>query len=126
MIESIQSKLAPTALGTYSQAIKCGDTIYLAGQIPLDPTTMELCSDDIRLQISQVIENLSAVCKAAGGNLANIVKLSVYLIDLNHFPLVNEVMSRYFTVPYPARVTLGVASLPRGAQVEMDAIMVVM
>ena len=122
-MQPIHSELAPSAIGTYSQAVKCGSTIYLSGQIPLDPKTMELCSDDIRLQIDQVIDNLAAVCQAAGGSLANIVKLSVYLTDLSHFPLINDAMSRYFTAPYPARVAIGVAALPRGANVEMDAIM---
>ncbi len=125
MIQPIHSELAPAAIGTYSQAVKHGNTVYLSGQIPLDPKTMQLCSDEIRLQIAQVIENLSAVCEAAGGSLATIVKLSVYLIDLNHFPLINEAMARYFSEPYPARVAIGVAALPRGAEVEMDAIMVV-
>ncbi len=125
MIQPIHTELAPAAIGTYSQAIKCGETVYLSGQIPLDPKTMQLCSDDIRLQIIQVIENLAVVCEAAGGSLANIVKLTVYLIDLVHFPLINETMLHYFVEPYPARVAIGVASLPRSAQVEMDAIMVI-
>ena len=125
MIQPIHTELAPAAIGTYSQAIKCGETVYLSGQIPLDPKTMQLCSDDNRLQIIQVIENLAVVCEAAGGSLANIVKLTVYLIDLVHFPLINETMSHYFVEPYPARVAIGVASLPRSAQVEMDAIMVI-
>lgn len=124
-MQPIHSELAPAAIGTYSQAVKCGDTIYLSGQIPLDPKTMQLCSDEIRLQIEQVINNLVAVCEAAGGSLANIVKLNVYLIDLNHFPLVNEAMSHFFNEPYPARAAIGVAALPRGAQVEMDGIMVI-
>lgn len=124
-MEPIHSELAPAAIGTYSQAIKSGDTVYLSGQIPLDPQTMELCSNDIRLQITQVIENMDAVCEAAGGSLAHIVKLSVYLTDLKHFPLINEAMARYFIEPYPARVAIGVAALPRNAQVEMDAIMVI-
>ena len=123
-MESINTECAPEAIGTYSQAIGHGETVYLSGQIPLDPRTMNLCSDDISLQINQVIENLSAVCKAAGGTLAHIVKLSVYLIDLNHFSLINEAMSRFFIAPYPARAVIGVSALPRGAQVEMDAIMV--
>ena len=123
-MQVIQSELAPEAIGTYSQAVRCGNTVYLSGQIPLDAKTMQLCSEDIRLQIAQVIENLSAVCEAAGGSLAHIVKLSVYLTDLTHFPLVNEAMLRSFPKPYPARVALGVASLPRGAKVEMDGIMV--
>ncbi len=124
-MQPIHSDLAPKAIGTYSQAIKCSSTVYLSGQIPLNPNTMELCSDDIKLQIEQVIKNLSAVCESAGGSLANIVKLSVYLIDLSHFHLINEAMARYFTVPYPARVAIGVAALPRGSLVEMDAIMVI-
>lgn len=124
-MQPIHSELAPAAIGTYSQAVKCGNTIYLSGQIPLDPKTMQLCSDEIRLQIAQVIDNMAAVCEAAGGNLSHIVKLNVYLTDLNHFPLINEAMTRYFTEPYPARAAIGVAALPRGAQVEMDGIMVV-
>ena len=123
-MRSINTKLAPEAIGTYSQAIQCGDTVYLSGQIPLDPVTMQLCSEDIKLQITQVLENLSAVCEAAGGSLAHIAKLNVYLTDLRHFPLINEAMSRYFAAPYPARAAIGVSALPRGAQVEMDGIMV--
>lgn len=121
----INTKLAPEAIGTYSQAIRYGENVYLSGQIPLDPMTMQMCSEDIKLQINQVIENLSAVCEASGGTLANIVKLSVYLTDLKHFSLINEAMSRYFVEPYPARAVIGVSALPRGAQVEMDGIMVV-
>lgn len=124
MMQAIQTSNAPEAIGTYSQAMRAGDTVYLSGQIPLDPKTMQLCSDEIRLQIAQVIENLAAVCEAAGGSLSRIVKLNVYLTDLNHFPLINEAMSRYFSAPYPARAAIGVAALPRGSQVEMDAIMV--
>lgn len=124
-MQTIHSDEAPAAIGTYSQAIRCGNTVYLSGQIPLSPQTMQMCSDDIRQQIDQVLDNLAAVCKASGGSLANIVKLSVYLIDLNHFPLINDAMSRYFTKPYPARAAIGVSALPRGAQVEMDGIMVV-
>ncbi|WP_133131429.1 RidA family protein [Legionella yabuuchiae] len=120
----IKSALAPEAIGTYSQAIQCGQVIYLSGQIPLDPKTMQLCSDEIRAQIKQVIENLASVCEAAGGSLSNIVKLNVYLTDLTHFPLINEAMKHYFSEPYPARAAIGVAALPRNAQVEMDAIMV--
>lgn len=123
-MQPIYCELAPAAIGTYSQAIRCGNTVYLSGQIPLDPKTMQLCSDEAHLQIAQVIENLKAICEAAGGGLANIVKLSVYLIDMNHFPLINEAMARYFIEPYPARVAMGVAALPRAAQIEMDAIMV--
>lgn len=123
-MQVIYSKKAPAAIGTYSQAIRSGDTVYLSGQIPLDATTMQLCSNEIREQIDKVFENLQAVCEAAQGSLANIVKLNVFLTDLNHFPLVNEAMSRYFTEPYPARAAIGVSALPRGAQVEMDGIMV--
>ncbi|MFC3908135.1 RidA family protein [Legionella dresdenensis] len=123
-MQTINTTLAPAAIGTYSQAVRCGDTVYLSGQIPLDPQTMQLCSDEIRLQINQVFDNLSAVCEAAGGNLAKIVKLNVYLTDLNHFPLINEAMSRYFSEPFPARAAVGVSALPRGAQVEIEGIMV--
>ena len=123
-MQVIHTDLAPGAIGTYSQAIRCGDTVYLSGQIPLSPQTMQLCSEDIISQINQVLNNLSAVCKASGGSLADIVKLSVYLTDLSHFPLVNEAMARYFTEPFPARAAIGVSALPRGSQVEMDGIMV--
>ena len=123
-MKPVHTKLAPEAIGTYSQAIQCGKTVYLSGQIPLDPETMHLCSEEIHLQITQVMENLSAVCNAAGGSLANIVKLNVYLTDLSHFPLINEAMGRYFVEPYPARAAIGVAALPRSAQVEMDGVMV--
>lgn len=123
-MQSIHTELAPAAIGTYSQAIRSGNTIYLSGQIPLDPKTMQLCSDEIRMQINQVFDNLAAVCEAAGGSLANLVKLTVYLTDLNHFPLVNEAMTRYFSEPYPARAAIGVSALPRGAQVEVDGVMV--
>ncbi|WP_028388276.1 Rid family detoxifying hydrolase [Legionella fairfieldensis] len=123
-MQTIHTDLAPAAIGTYSQAVRCGNTVYLSGQIPLAPETMQLCSEEIRLQIDQVFANLAAVCEAAGGSLAALVKLTVYLTDLNHFPLVNEAMSRYFTEPYPARVAIGVSALPRAAQVEVDGIMV--
>ncbi|MBI2785411.1 MAG: RidA family protein [Legionella longbeachae] len=123
-MQAIHTKLAPEAIGTYSQAIQCGETVYLSGQIPLDPVSMQLCSDDIKLQITQVLENLSAVCEAAGGSLAKIVKLNVYLTDLRHFSLINEAMSRYFAAPYPARAAIEVSALPKDAQVEMDGIMV--
>ncbi len=122
--ETIQTNEAPQAIGTYSQAVKVGDTVYLAGQIPLVPETMALVDGDMRAQITRVFENLSAVAKAAGGGLADVVKLNVYLTDLGHFPLVNEVMAQYFREPYPARAAVGVASLPKGAAVEMDAVMV--
>jgi reactive intermediate/imine deaminase len=123
-MQVISSQEAPEAIGTYSQALRCKDTVYLSGQIPLDPKTMQLCSDDIVLQIKQVIMNLSAVCEASGGSLSNMVKLNVYLTDLSHFPRVNEAMTAYFKAPYPARAAIGVSALPRGALVEMDGIMV--
>lgn len=123
-MKAIHSEKAPAAIGTYSHAVVCGQTVYLSGQIPLDPQTMQLCSEDIRAQIVQVFENLSVVCQASGGSLANIVKLSVFLTDLSHFPLINEVMNEYFTAPFPARAAIGVSQLPRGALVEMDGIMV--
>ncbi|MBA2652675.1 MAG: RidA family protein [Tatlockia sp.] len=123
-MQTIHSDLAPAAIGTYSQAVRCNNTIYLSGQIPLDPQTMQLCSEEIRMQINQVFDNLTAVCEAAGGSLANIVKLNVYLTDLSHFPLINEAMTRYFAEPYPARAAIGVSALPRGSQVEVDGIMV--
>ncbi len=120
----IQTDNAPQAIGTYSQAVKVDNTVYLSGQIPLVPETMELVEGDMSMQIHRVFDNLQAVCRAAGGELNNIVKLNVFLIDLNHFPLVNEVMASYFDEPYPARAAVGVAALPKGAQVEMDAVMV--
>lgn len=123
-MEVIYSKKAPAAIGTYSQGIRVGNTVYLSGQIALDPASMQICSAEIRNQIDQVFENLRAVCEAAGGSLQNLVKLTVYLTDLNHFPLVNEAMSRYITEPYPARAAIGVSALPRAAQIEMDGIMV--
>jgi reactive intermediate/imine deaminase len=123
--EIINTAAAPAAIGTYSQAVKVGDTVYLSGQIPLAPQTMQLAEGDMRAQIRQVFENLQAVAKAAGGGLADIVKLNIYLTDLGHFPLVNDVMAAYFTEPYPARAAIGVASLPKGAAIEADAVMVV-
>ena len=122
--EIISTDNAPQAIGTYSQGVKTGNTVYLSGQIPLDPETMELVAGDIHDQISRVFDNLSAVAEAAGASLNDIVKLNIYLIDLTHFPLVNEVMATYFNEPYPARAAVGVAQLPKGAQVEMDAILV--
>jgi reactive intermediate/imine deaminase len=119
----ISTNEAPKAIGTYSQAVKVGDTVYLSGQIPLDPASMDLVSGDMRAQIARVFENLKAVAAAAGGSLADTVKLNVFLTDLAHFPLVNEVMAQYFKEPYPARAAVGVAALPRGAAVEMDAVM---
>ncbi|MCZ6526189.1 MAG: RidA family protein [Gammaproteobacteria bacterium] len=122
--EIISTTDAPQAIGTYSQAIKTGNTVYLSGQIPLLPESMELVDADMRQQISQVFNNLSAVARAAGGSLSSIVKLTIYLTDLQHFALVNEVMAENFQGPYPARAAVGVAQLPKGAGVEMDAIMV--
>ena len=124
-MQAILTDAAPAAIGTYSQAIRCGQTVYLSGQIPLSPKTMQLCSEDIALQIDQVLDNLAAVCNAAGGSLSDMVKITVYLLDLTHFSLVNEAMARYFSEPYPARAAIGVGALPRNAQVEMDGIMVV-
>lgn len=121
----IQTEKAPAAIGTYSQAIKVNNTVYLSGQIPLHPVSMQMVDGDMRAQITQVFENLSAVCEAAGGSLKDIVKLNIFLTDLAHFALVNEVMAQYFVQPYPARAAVGVASLPRAAQVEMDGVMVI-
>ncbi len=120
----ISTDRAPRAIGTYSQAVKVGDSVYLAGQIPLVPDTMELVEGDIEAQIRRVFDNLAAVAQAAGGSLDDVVKLNVYLTDLGVFPLVNHVMAEYFQQPYPARAAVGVAALPRGAGVEMDAVMV--
>jgi len=122
--EAIHTDAAPGAIGTYSQAMKVGDTVYLSGQIPLVPETMEVLDGDMAAQIRQVFDNLQAVTIAAGGNLANIAKLNIFLTDLSHFALVNEIMADYFQQPYPARAAVGVASLPKGVPVEMDAIMV--
>ena len=117
----IHTELAPAAIGTYSQAIRVGNTVYLSGQIGLDPYSMELV-DGIEAQIRRVFDNLKAVCEAAGGSLADIAKLNIFLIDLGNFQLVNQIMGEYFAQPYPARAALGVASLPRGALVEMDGV----
>lgn len=122
--QAIRTRKAPAAIGPYSQAVRSGETVYLSGQIPLDPETMEPAGPDIRGQIEQVLDNLRAVAVAAGASLDDVVKLTVYLTDLSHFPLVNEVMTGYFSEPYPARAAIGVAALPRGAAVEMDAILV--
>lgn len=124
-MKSIHTRNAPQAIGTYSQAIRHGNTVYISGQIPLVPHTMELCSNDIEEQIEQVMQNLIAVSEAAGGSLRQIVKLTVYLIDMAHFAHVNNAMSRHFSEPFPARAALGVSALPRGALVEMDAIMAI-
>jgi reactive intermediate/imine deaminase len=122
--EVIATDAAPQAIGPYSQAIKVGNTVYLSGQIPLDPATGQLVTGDMRAQITRVFDNLRAVAKAAGGSLQDVVKLNVFLTDLGHFALVNEIMAQYFSAPNPARAAIGVASLPKGATVEMDAVMV--
>ena len=121
--ESVQTTLAPAAIGTYSQAIKAGNFVFISGQIPLDPDSGQLAEGDIRMQIDQVFRNLSAVAEAGGTSLQNAVKITVLLTDLTHFSLVNEVMEQYFEQPYPARAALGVAALPLGAEVEADAIL---
>lgn len=113
---------APAAIGTYSQAMRSGDTLYISGQIPLDPATGELVSGDFAAQVRQVFDNLAAVAGAAGGSLDQALKINVFLIDLAHFATVNEIMTEYFQQPYPARAAIGVAALPRGAAVEADAI----
>ena len=120
----IHTENAPAAIGTYSQAILVGDTLYLSGQIGLDPYSMELV-EGIEAQIRRVFDNLKAVCEAAGGSLADIAKLNIYLTDLSHFQLVNQIMGEYFAQPYPARAALGVASLPKDALVEMDGIVII-
>jgi reactive intermediate/imine deaminase len=120
----ISTHRAPQAIGTYSQAVRAGNTVYLAGQIPLVPETMELEAGDMDASIRRVFDNLAAVAEAAGGGLGDVVKLNVYLTDLAHFPLVNQIMAEYFREPFPARAAVGVAALPKGAAVEMDAVMV--
>lgn len=120
----IHTEAAPAAIGTYSQAVRCGNTVYLSGQIPLDPKTMTMLNANIEDEIHQVFKNLRAVCEAAGGSLAQIAKLNLFLTDLSHFAKVNEIMGEYFPQPYPARAAVGVASLPRGARVEADGILV--
>lgn len=124
MKKPITTSDAPKAIGPYSQAVRAGETVYLSGQIPLVPETMELEPGDRRAQVVRVLENLRAVTRAAGGDLKDIVRLTVYLTDLADFSLVNEVMQAYFSEPYPARAAIGVAALPKGAAVEMDAVMV--
>jgi len=121
--ETISTPNAPQAIGTYSQAVKVGNTVYMSGQIPLDPATMELVDGDAEARIRRVFDNLSAVAEAAGGSLQDIAKLNVFLTDLGQFALVNQVMAEYFQQPYPARAAIGVAALPKGTDVEMDAIM---
>ena len=122
---TIQTNNAPMAIGTYSQAIKVNNTVYLSGQIPLDPSVMQLVETDIENQICQVLETLQAVCSAAGGDLNCLVKLNVFLTNLDNFSLVNKAMEKYFAKPYPARAAIGVAALPMDAAVEMDGIMVI-
>ena len=121
--EIISTDKAPQAIGTYSQAVKVGSTVYLSGQIPLVPDTMEMVDGNMEAQIRQVFDNLAAVAEAAGGSLADVAKLNIFLIDLGHFALVNKVMADYFQQPYPARAAIGVASLPRDADVEMDGVL---
>ena len=121
----IHTDSAPAAIGTYVQAVKVNNTVYLSGQIPLDPQTMTLVDGNISAQINQVFKNLCAVCEASGGDLSNIVKLNIFLTDLSHFPLVNEIMGQHFQEPYPARAAIGVNELPKGAQIEMDGILVI-
>ena len=122
---SIFTDLAPRAIGPYSQAVRAGNTVYLSGQIPLDPKSGELVSGDFAVETRRVFDNLKAVAEAAGDGFKDVVRVTVYLTDLGNFPKVNEIMAEYFEEPYPARVTIGVASLPRGARVEIDAVMVV-
>jgi reactive intermediate/imine deaminase len=121
--EIISTDKAPQAIGTYSQAVKAGTTVYMSGQIPLIPETMEMVEGDIKLQIHRVFQNLQAVANAAGGDLSDIVKLNIFLTDLSDFPQVNEVMAEYFQQPYPARAAIGVSALPKDAGVEMDAVL---
>ncbi len=122
-LEQVHSNTAPQAIGPYSQAIKAGSIVFLSGQIPLNPETMELVSDDVAAQTHQVFKNLIAVAEAAGGGLANIVKLTIYLTDLGDFAVVNEIMAGYFNEPYPARATIQVSALPKGSAVEIDAVL---
>ena len=122
-LEQVHSNTAPQAIGPYSQAIKAGSMVFLSGQIPLNPETMELVSDDVAAQTHQVFKNLIAVAKAAGGGLANTVKLTIYLTDLGDFAVVNEIMAGYFNEPYPARATIQVSALPKGSAVEIDAVL---
>ena len=123
--EIITTDQAPAAIGPYSQAVKVSNTVYVSGQIPLCPHTMQLVEGEMSAQIRQVFDNLKAVAEAAGGSLGDIVKINIYLTDLNNFLLVNEIMAMYFKAPYPARAAMGVAALPRGASIEADAVMVV-
>ena len=122
--EIIQTDQAPQAIGTYSQAVKVDNTVYISGQIPLIPDTMLMVEGDISDQIKRVFDNLNAICQASGGSMKDIVKLNIFLTDLTHFPTVNEIMATYFDQPYPARAAIEVSALPKGSQVEMDAVMV--
>lgn len=119
----ISTDKAPAAIGTYSQAVKIGTTVYLSGQIPLVPETMQMVSENFAEQTQQVFENLAAVCRAAGGSLNDMVKVNIFLTDLSNFATVNEIMSKHFSAPYPARAAVQVSALPRGAQVEIDGVM---
>ena len=119
----IETSRAPKAIGTYSQAVRVGDTVYISGQIPLDPATGELVAGDVEAEIRRAFENLKAIAEAAGGSLAQIAKITVFLTDLAHFSKVNETMSAYFSAPYPARAAIGVAALPRGARVEVEGVL---
>ena len=121
--EIIKTGDAPAAIGPYSQAVRHGDTVYLSGQIPLDPATMQLVEGDVAVQTHRVFRNLRAVCEAAGSSLDGIVKLNIYMLDLGHFAQVNEVMAKYFSEPYPARATVEVQGLPLGAQIEVEAVL---
>ena len=120
----IQTDKAPAAIGTYSQAVKVDNTVYISGQIPLDPASMEVVGGGTEAQITRVFDNLSAVAEAAGGSLIDVVKLTIFLTDLSCFPTVNEIMARYFSEPYPARAAIEVSALPKGVEVEMDAVLV--
>ncbi|MDO7643964.1 MAG: RidA family protein [Reinekea forsetii] len=122
--EFINTDSAPAAIGTYSQAVKVGQTVYLSGQIPLDPVSMTVLDDAMAAQIHQVFKNLSAVCQAAGGSMNELVKVNIFLIDLGHFALVNEIMATYFTPPYPARAAVQVSALPKGVAIEIDGVLV--
>ncbi|MBE0505249.1 MAG: RidA family protein [Marinospirillum sp.] len=122
---AISTDKAPQAIGTYSQAVKAGNTVYLSGQIPLDPATMEVVQGDFEAQAVQVFENLKAVCEAAGGSMDELVKVNLYLVDLANFATVNEVMARYFSKPYPARAAVQVSALPKGVDFEAEAVMVI-
>lgn len=122
--QAIQTEHAPAAIGPYSQAVRCGNTVYLSGQIPLSPNSGDLVLGDISFQARRIFENLKAVCEAAGGSLDSVARIGIYLTDLSHFSAVNAVMAEYFQAPYPARSTIGVAALPRGADIEVDAVMV--